>query len=554
MNVTYYTMKIKIIIGLIIAIAFSAFLYEAIILPNSNNNLTDINSNIDNTVTNDQKEQSVYQKPSGKEGETVVSKGFISTDSNYKQADNAINLKNFGARGEGLSSVKEDTKALEDAIDFLKKKNGGRLYIPATEKFYAYAGGGLLLSDNIEIYGDGEKSTIRNVNPDLGRSYKGVIFFTSTYGPVNKISIVSQPKYNIKDTKKGSSNIEVIDDGAAEKLSVGKVIALGASPFSKDGDINKTRYLYIELNEISAISGNTIKLKYPISVNLLTDNATKPVLINVNSESNTSFLGEKNRTSKNIQIHDLHLAQAQKNEVDNLPLQKAPASVIQLGGTFESKFYNLWIDCYSGLSGNLWSRCEFNNIVINANKNLMDWGYGSSNSKFTNIKYTFAKSAIPDMERAFIYFSEASHDIQMENIQAVGDWNGTHVLLIGNGAKGLTMKNVDINFPNLVNSNFGITIADQDNKVYSSNIVLQNVKIKVNKIKKLIRFAGKNDGVDRNIQLDDVELSDATNTINNEDLAITNMKGVHFKDVHSQKSRLDIDDVTAQKIKQKLKN
>lgn len=537
MNIFFYMPKAKIVITYIILLAalstVSFLIFKNIQSSQTVEQSKSINDNVIPTSQN-------------KEKKATLAPVVDNPDADY------INLKDFGAKGEGVSSVKEDTKALEDAIASLRKQNGGKLYIPASDKFYAYAGNGIVLSDNIEIYGDGVKSHIRNVNPDMNKWYKGVIFFTSTYGPTNKISIMQQPKYVIGDAKKGSSTIELKDAGNSKQLKEGEVIVLGANPFSKDEDANKTRFLYIEQNEIISITGTSIQLKYPTSVDLLTTGSDKPVIVDVNGAVTTSLLGVKNQTTKQVKIHDLRLSQAQTNEIDNVPLKNTPTSVMQLGGTFESKFYNLQIDGYSGISGNMWARCEFSNIEINANRNLVDWGYGSHNSKLKNVKYTFLKSPNTDIPKAFIYFSESSHDIEMEDIQASGNWNGSNILLIGNGAKGLIMKNADIDFSNLNNPNFGINIADQNNKVYSSDVLLENVKIKVNKIKKFIRCSGANTMVNRNIQLNNVEFSDATNSLSEDDFVVSNMKGVHFKDVYSQKRKLNISDVTTLKIKQDL--
>src|SRR5436190_2772832 len=79
-----------------------------------------------------------------------------SPGSSDPSGQNTINLISYGAKGLGISSIKEDTTALRKAIAFLNKNGGGKLYIPNPPKFYAFAGDGVFVGNNIEIYGDGK--------------------------------------------------------------------------------------------------------------------------------------------------------------------------------------------------------------------------------------------------------------------------------------------------------------------------------------------------------------------------------------------------------------
>jgi hypothetical protein len=484
-----------------------------------------------------------------------------------------LNIQWYGAKGTGLANYKDDSAALVKAVALLKSKGGGKLYFPATKSFYGFNGDGILLPDNVEIYGDGPQSVIKHVNPENADYYKGVIFYTTTYGPVDAQSIFQEPRFQIEDAKKGDNFIVLKTKPDSLKLNEGKLIGLGAGFFNKRGQSNKSRFTQFEVNEIVKAEGNKLYLKYPLSIPLKTitntsgnsDNSTSvPVLVDVNG--NHSFNKKFNaydRISKNIYIHDLTLAQADYNSIANTPYNsvKAPSSVIGLGGTFESKFQNLTLDGYNSFLGNLWNRCEISNLKIYAVRKFTDFGYGSANSKMHDIVWTYNPSKIREIvakevgkgERnkdiqSFIYLNDGTHDIEIYGIKASGNWDGENIFQIAGGAHHISIHDVDINLPQFNNiKGEAVNIRDDDAVTFSHDINFKNVTLTLGNIKQFITIRGTDQVIsDKLIRFDNVSFNGRP--LNKNSINISNSTGVVLNKVSVSNGNIVLDNSADAKI------
>jgi hypothetical protein len=448
-------------------------------------------------------------------GKSSVSDSVEINGINFKNPDNkleTVNLINYGAKGLGLSSVKEDTTALRKAIAYLNTKGGGKLYIPNPPKFYAFAGDGVFVGDNIEIYGDGKgKSEIRNVSPTSGNFLNGPIFLFSTFGPTDNVNIFQTgiDQYYIQDTKMNETQVVLKNQNDAAGLFVGEVVVLGSGKFNHGNEKAKSRFHNMELNEISAIKGNVIEFRYPISVPLVTRNGESPVIVNINNtKSKNKLLQHRNGTSKNIYIHDLTFSQAQTDELNNNAslgnLRNGLSGIFQPGGAFNSRFKNLKIDAYGGLDGNMFTRCTFSDIDIKASKKLIDFGYGGSNDTLQNINWEFGNSPAAKFASSFIICNDGTHNIVMNNINAKGNWNGELLLLLSQ-VRNIVVNDLTLDFPNYKRANALVLIGDKEGAA-SKNITLKNLKITVNTAGTFLRIKGSNtdDNSNRNITISEL--------------------------------------------------
>lgn len=422
---------------------------------------------------------------------------------NNSSAQKIINLKDYGAKGLGVSSIKEDAEALRKAIADLNKAGGGKLYVPNPPKFYAFSGDGVFVGDNVEIYGDGKgKSEIRNVSPMSGNFMKGPIFLFSTYGAVDRFGIFQDgiDQFPIQDAQKKAQYVVLKDPSNGSKLLSGEVVILGAGKFLHAETENKGRFHYMELNEISSISNGKVSFKYPLSIPLNSDNkSNSPVIININNTlTKNSKLNIKNGSSKNIYIHDLTLSQAQTDELhNNAPInqdggdnENGLSGIWQPGGAFGSRFENLEINAYGGLEGNMFTRCNFNNLTIKATKKFFDFGYGSSNDTVHDITWQYMPSVASNFATAFIICNDGTHDILMYKINSSGDWNGESLITMSQ-AKSINMHDMTFNFPNYNKPNILIQIADKEG-VHSRDVSLNNIKVTVGSARAFLRIAGDN--------------------------------------------------------------
>jgi hypothetical protein len=90
---------------------------------------------------------------------------YARTDQQIANDANAVNVKEFGAIGDGIA---EDQAAFQAAVDYLKSEGGGRMYVPAGTYILHKTTTGwngtfnMIAANNIEMFGDGrELSTLK---------------------------------------------------------------------------------------------------------------------------------------------------------------------------------------------------------------------------------------------------------------------------------------------------------------------------------------------------------------------------------------------------------
>ncbi len=494
--------------------------------------------------------------------------------------DEAVNLKWYGAKGEGRPYYKDDSAALVKAIAFIAGKGGGKLYIPAATSFYAYNGIGILLPDNIEIYGDGDRSEIKHINPEIGGDfYRGVIFFTTSYGSTNFNGITRAPTSEIQDAKKGQTFIVAKNNEAGSGWKPGDLIGLGADYFFKKNLEFKARYSQFEINEITKISGDTVYLKYPLSINLLyaqplkesetgeltkkgkqkkqNENAEKyakqiqknqndlsgqneknsgsPVIIEISaSKTYNDQFKAYDRISRNIYLHNFKLSQADYNMIKNTPYSasKQPNNVIGLGGTFESKFDHLTLEGVGTFGGNLWNRCEISNLTIYSQWKLVDFGYGSSNTKMHDINWIFKPTKIRDTTTALVYLNDGTHDIELYNIKVSGPWSLGNIFQLAGGAHNINVHDVEINLPQYdMAQGRAISVRDDNEQVYVHDVTFKNVTFNVKNIQFYINVNGVDiPNVNKNISFNGVHFNQQSEH-NGNAVTVNNSRGIQFSDV-----------------------
>jgi hypothetical protein len=477
-----------------------------------------------------------------------------------------INIKWFGAKGTGLSNYKDDSAAFAKAVARLWTKGGGKLYIPASKSFYGFNGDGLLLPDNTEIYGDGQKSQIKHVNPGSGTYYRGAVFYTTTYGPLNAVSIMREPVYPIQDAEKNQNFITVKNNADISKLKTGELIGLGAGYFLKNQkEEKKARYSNFEVNEITRIEGNKVYLKYPTSVPLKTSSKsnlpnqkvdrTSPVIVDVNGNHTFSDkLKAYDRISRNIYIHDLYLSQADYNMINNTPYPSnvpPPSPIIALGGTFESRYNNLILDSYGTFGGNLFNRCDIGNLTIYSVIKLTDLGYGSANTKMHDVKWVFKQSKIVDTNTTmgFVYLNDGTHDIELSHITATGNWNGKNLFVINGGGHNINIHDVEINLPKLRNSRSTAIIIRDDNEItFSHDITFRNVSISIGGLKQFVEVMGTEQVPDdRKIVFDNVSFNGAVSNPGRA-ISITNSPAITLSRIKMSQGNIFLDNAASAKI------
>ena len=302
----------------------------------------------------------------------------------------SYNLKWFGAKGGGLGTFVQDSTAIRNAFAFLKNIKGTKsLYVPNVQdangnrSFYGFAGTGLVDLDNVEVYGDGKgKSEIRNVQPLLGDFKPGTIFLGSNYETDFSKSPFSGnvKKYHMDTAYAGDTILKFRDAwvGLGHDLYVGEIVAYGCYLFNKENRASKPLYSFMESNRVKSLTDTTITFENPMTFNLKRDTSGEyPMLFNLNDKNGYIRAGKYLYTTQNFSLHDMTITQAGTDELADSTISARLAGVWGVGGFYQSNFYNLQIDAYSGLGGNLWTYTTWDNIDINSEKKLMDFRHVS---------------------------------------------------------------------------------------------------------------------------------------------------------------------------------
>jgi len=96
---------------------------------------------------------------------------------NIKVSKNQINVKNFGAKGDGLTA---DNVAFQNAIDFANTKNRGVVYVPKGEYLIDCSISTITLPEGIAIYGEGGQQ-IRD--PQVAKQGATLYIKNNTFSP-----------------------------------------------------------------------------------------------------------------------------------------------------------------------------------------------------------------------------------------------------------------------------------------------------------------------------------------------------------------------------------
>lgn len=433
----------------------------------------------------------------------------------------SYNLKWFGAKGGGLGTFVQDSTAIRNAFSFLKNIKGTKsLYVPNVQdangnrSFYGFAGTGLVDLDNVEVYGDGKgKSEIRNVQPLLGDFKPGTIFLGSNYETDSSKSPFSGnvKKYHMDTAYAGDTILKFRDAwvGLGHDLYVGEIVAYGCYLFNKENRASKPLYSFMESNRVKSLTDTTITFENPITFNLKRDTSGEyPMLFNLNDKNGYIRAGKYLYTTQNFSLHDMTITQAGTDELADSTISARLAGVWGVGGFYQSNFYNLQIDAYSGLGGNLWTYTTWDNIDINSEKKLMDFGYGSGpGNVMRNINYTFKESPASNYASSFFISNNGNHGFKAYNIYASGNFRGSNFFTL-TGARDAELSNININFPDYNYDQVAILIGNSDTFNTCTNLTLNNINITYNAIGKGIQILGGGEGASiRNVNLSNISLN-----------------------------------------------
>ena len=174
-------------------------------------------------------------------------------DARFARAHNLrVNVKrDFGAKGDGVT---DDWRAIENAGVFLAARGGGQMYFPAGRYSLPTVGQNITVRNNIEYFGDGERSVIIGSNAAF-TSPNGGIFGRNSY--------LNYSYYPAHDLAAGDQSIRMSSAADTAHFVPGDIIiarsitAITASP-------NDVLPHFVEMNRVASVGEGVIHLEDPV--------------------------------------------------------------------------------------------------------------------------------------------------------------------------------------------------------------------------------------------------------------------------------------------------
>jgi hypothetical protein len=290
-----------------------------------------------------------------------------------------IDIKLLGAAGDGTT---DDTWPLQAGIDLagidfkldgsnllVPGERGGRVHIPGlpSDKFYLITDA-LFLRNQVEVFGDGAASRIRNAQTVPSNRTKAC-FYAGSYAE-NDAEVFGNCKA-IGGFAVGDQKVTLTVHGDASNFAVGDLVMVRSNVGITSGD-----WSYIEMNEVtsSSTSSGEIGLKYPfpeaVSAGQLVIMPKLPVSYGITGTP-PSYL------AKRVILRDITV------ESINGPWMSRI-------GCFESQFENIHIlDSESGIYGNAIAHSTWRSIDGVFIGRALEIATGASNSSFEDIRMAY---------------------------------------------------------------------------------------------------------------------------------------------------------------------
>jgi hypothetical protein len=401
----------------------------------------------------------------GSAGPDIVAT-FGSVLARVQVSERGRNIRAFGAKGDGAS---DDLEYINNAIDAAFAAGGGDVYVPAGTFIVT---GNINIRDNVFLRGEGYVSHIRNI------ATFGFAKCTLVTGNVGDIpagnGMFAEVEYPILAAAPGDFSVTPITPAHAANFAIGDIVGVASyerwtDPFPNDHE------KLLNLNEVVAVSGGVITLRYPLK-DVYSADLGNPTIRRVSGSFN-GYAGAPMWMSKNCGATDLRITQS-------TGLTSGWYAIFACG--VNQRFENIWMDNAStGIGSNALSHSIIRNIQVRFEAGLMDFADWQNDNLIENVKGSrFAANA--SLNRIGLAINNGS-DILVRNVAAaLRGWGrfsfakvfrGTYerCTITGAGATealllGLGDECVAFDVSIIDPFQYGITLAGQRHRVHSCRI------------------------------------------------------------------------------------
>lgn len=312
-----------------------------------------------------------------------------------------INVQDYGATP--AASPSHNVIAFQSAIDKAARLDRKPIvFVPAGTY---ETDNPIYMRDYVTLIGEGASSHIKNI------AVKGQSTHAIMMGDYHGKSFLGGKFLSIKPALKYSLMLFFKSPEHSRMFSPGDLIILQ----SEEGFRGDHRPLFQEINEVTAVGPDSVKLKYPLHDNL---DGSNPKVQRSGHVSNMSIRNNVAKIVKKAGLRDLKISSA--------------GSWMALGGAFECKIENLELDSAGVLNINGFARSVMRNIKARYWRRNLHLAYYCHHSLIENVQATY-REGYPGAPGFGIGIGEGAHHNTCRNIQINSDDPGGYRTLVGFG-------------------------------------------------------------------------------------------------------------------------
>jgi len=301
-----------------------------------------------------------------------------------------VNVKDFGAKGDGVS---DDYKALQAAEDYVYSKGGGVVYVPAgvyivSEPFYHRS--------FVTLRGDGDASVIKNIVEEKGIGDDQFCiqignFSPSTYGQCEH--------YSVNDITAGSTVIRFKNASDARAFGPGQTVLVDTDDgfISTDNQFKPYQAFINRIKSVDTVRG-TMRLEDPVSTDVHHAKVGSTIKFKPGTNNDTS----KIYICQSPVIRDIRF--------------ESNGDWTMRFGVYKGVFDNISLKTTDVIAGNGFSHCQFTNIRADYCQKVIEMAMYSHDSYVTGLDATWVPGAYDVAMKPLLKMGENVRDCSYSNM------------------------------------------------------------------------------------------------------------------------------------------
>jgi hypothetical protein len=301
-----------------------------------------------------------------------------------------VNVKDFGAKGDGIT---DDWKAIQAAEDFVYAKGGGVVYVPAgvyivSEPFYHRS--------FVTLRGDGDASVIKNTRGKKGTGDGQFCIHIGNFSPSN----YSQCEhYKVNDIPAGSNVISFRKPSDAAVFAPGQAVLIDTD-LGFWSDDNKFKPYQAFINRIVSVDtvNGLMTVEDPVSADIH----------RAQVGSTIKFIAGTHNDTNKVYI-------CQKPIIKDIRFESLGDWTMRFG-VYKGVFDNISVKTTDVLAGNGFSHCKFRNIRAEYCQKIIEMAMYSHDTYVNGLDATWTTGRYDIQMKPLIKMGENVRDCSYFNL------------------------------------------------------------------------------------------------------------------------------------------